>query len=92
MTTEQPLALKLADKTDAVCERLRRTSMPIADIIPHIQAQADELHRLHAENLALRSALRQHIRTYQVDDQHWEPEQEADRLMTLALARAGEKT
>jgi hypothetical protein len=53
---------------------------------------AAELRRLHAENEALRAALRQHIRTYQVDDQHWAPEEEADRLLAMALARAGEKT
>jgi hypothetical protein len=51
---------------------------------------AAELRRLHTENEALRSALRQHIRTYQVDDQHWAPEEEADRLLAMALAQ-GEK-
>ena len=53
----------------------------------HIAQKAE----LRAENEALRAALRQHIRTYRVDDQHWAPEKEADRLMALVLAQ-GEKT
>jgi hypothetical protein len=49
----QTEAQRLADKTAALVQTLRRTPMPLADLIPHLQAQADELRRLEAEVKAL---------------------------------------
>ena len=88
MTNDQPLALRLADWHRAMADEPKRNE---AKRQKHRQTEI-ELRRLHAENEALRAALRQHIRTYQVSDDHWEPEKEADRLMELVLARTGEKT
>lgn len=48
MTDQQPDALRLADKTADLIHTLRRTPMPLADLIPHLQANADELRRLHS--------------------------------------------
>ena len=53
-------AEELANKTGALCEKLRRTPMPIADVVPHMQAMADELRRLaqvEAEHEALKKAI-----------------------------------
>lgn len=53
-------AEELANKTGAVCEKLRRTPMPISDVVPHMQAMADELRRLaqvEAEHEALLKAI-----------------------------------
>ncbi len=47
---KQSEALRLADKAAELIHTLRRTPMPLADLIPHLQANADELRRLHAEN------------------------------------------
>ena len=49
MTENQEKALELADANSDLIQRLRRTPMPLADIIPHIQAMGDELRLLHAE-------------------------------------------
>lgn len=48
-------ALDLADKTAEMIQTLRRTSMPLSDVIPHLQAQADELRRLHEAYESLRN-------------------------------------
>ena len=76
MTDKQPEALRLADHL----EHFRS--------FPKDLEAAAELRRLHAENVALRAALRQHIRTHQVPDEHWDPEKEADRLMGETLKQA----
>lgn len=51
---QQPEALWLADRNGNLIQQLRRTPMPLADLIPHLQAMGDELRRLHEENEALR--------------------------------------
>lgn len=46
MTDKQPEALRLADHNADLIQRLRRTPMPLADLIPHLQAMGDEMRRL----------------------------------------------
>jgi len=41
-------AEELAFKTQQLTQKLRRTPMPLADLIPHLQEMADELRRLAA--------------------------------------------
>lgn len=54
--SNQPKTLQLADKLGRLIQSLRRTPMPLADVIPYLIEAADELRRLHAENEALRKA------------------------------------
>jgi hypothetical protein len=54
---KQPEALRLAEKNADLAQTLRRTSMSLADLIPHLQANADELRRLHEVNVELLDAL-----------------------------------
>lgn len=49
MSDKKAKALELADANSDLIQRLRRTPMRLADLIPHIQSMGDELRRLHAE-------------------------------------------
>ena len=97
---KKPEALRLAECLDnrtmkmlqdrAAASELRRLHAEIEATNRQVEILTDELSKCDKENAELRAALRQHIRTYRVDDQHWAPEEEANRLMALVLAQ-GEK-
>jgi prefoldin subunit 5 len=84
MTTEQPLALRLADDTQRLVEKLRRTPTPLSEVIPHIQKQADELRRQHAEIAKLREALRKAVNRQGFSN--------AELISARAVLAQGEKT
>ncbi len=48
-------ALELAD-VSSLCEQMRRSSIPLADLIPRVQKMADELRRLDAVEQAIKDA------------------------------------
>jgi hypothetical protein len=63
MTNDNQDSLRCADRTSEICTALRRRPVPLADYIPHIQAQADHIRRLVAENEAKDALLRQAVET-----------------------------
>ncbi len=83
MNTEQPLAVRLADSIDYHT----KYDLELAGTGIDEQAAA-ELRRLHAENEALRQALRQLIEV----SAHLDACQATVGHARAALARAGEKT
>jgi len=86
-----PLALKLADELEMwtlgepaaaelrrLYEEVEGTAQRNRDIYKQLDAAEAEIDRLT-------KLLRQNIRTYMVDDQHYAPEEEATRLLGLVL-------
>jgi hypothetical protein len=65
-------AEELAFKTQQLTQKLRRTPMPLADLIPHLQEMADELRRLDAlEQAAEPVAAEQRFRNPQKGTPDW---------------------
>jgi len=64
---------------------LARWRDPMLPADARLEAAVEEIKRLNKERTALRVTLRNQIMTYQVDDQAWDREMDADRIMTRLL-------
>jgi hypothetical protein len=92
-----PLALRLADHLEQfrsfpsdleAAAELRRLHTELEATNRNVEIIADELAKCNRAYGVMRDALRQHIRTYQVADDHWAPEEEADRLLEKLVGDA----